>query len=247
MLCLDVKDLSCSVKKKRLWDNPDSWPREPLKLHKVSKNCSRSGHVDVITLISCWEVPLSAQARAKDSFPAQREVVVVVVREQGLCTELLSQLSPVCGIQKPHPIPKANSLPGSCRNHISQGFRANIRLKPLINYRVALGNDESSSGKNQKLSLAKSGDLAFLEFNQRDRSFILTLQIYKSGKSTFLHLCPLHLSPSGLCCQDGWGSAAQAAWGVAAAQQVLVLCFSLQRLYSFLQSWSCPNQIDLQW
>lgn len=96
-----------------------------------------------------------------------------------------------CGMQKAHSLPEANSSPGSCRNRVSQGFRANVRLQPLINYRVALSNDELSKGKKtQKVSLAKSRDLAFLEVNQHDRSFIPTLQIYKSNESRFFRLLP---------------------------------------------------------
>lgn len=64
--------------------------------------------------------------------------------QQGHCTEPLSQLSPARGMQKPCPLPKANSSPGSCRNRILRGVRANVCLQSLINYHVALSNDELS-------------------------------------------------------------------------------------------------------
>lgn len=132
--------------------------------------------------------------------------------------DLLSCPRSLYGMQKPCPLPNANSSSGSCRNRVSQGFRGNVRLQPLLNYRVALSNEGE---KNQhKPSLTNSGDLAFLEVNQHDRNFI-TLRIYKLRESTFL-LRAVHPSPSGL---SGTGT-------VAAAPQVLALCFSLQRLHS---------------
>lgn len=46
--------------------------------------------------------------------------------------------------EKPHPLPMASSSPGSCGNHVSKGFRANVCIQPFINNHAALSNDELS-------------------------------------------------------------------------------------------------------
>lgn len=48
--------------------------------------------------------------------------------------------------EKPHPLPMASSSPGSCGNHVSKGFKANVCIQPFINNHAALSNDELSWG-----------------------------------------------------------------------------------------------------
>lgn len=140
MLCCVWMKRIWVKKKKRLCDKCDSWPKEPLASCSHSQNCVRSGCLDAITLISCWAGSSPCSSEGKGPFPSPRGGGGGG-EEQGRCMDLLSCPRSLYGMQKPCPLPNANSSSGSCRNRVSQGFRGNVRLQPLLNYRVALSNE----------------------------------------------------------------------------------------------------------
>lgn len=129
----------------KFWYKPEAWPRESLMPLSQRKSIFCQQWVFRYYYIpSHWFLTGgSSLCSCKDKRPRP---TLLVAKSRLLQKDVVPVFASMWKAEalSPHPLLKANSSPDSCRNHVSQGFRANVHVQPFINYHVALSNDELS-------------------------------------------------------------------------------------------------------